>query len=263
MPVYFTAVRLSFRRYMTYRSATIAGAATNTCFGCIRAYILLALWHEKPQIGGYNAADAVTYVFLTQALISPIGVFLGTTEFGPRIRTGDIAVDLYRPCDFQAWWLATDTGRALAGLLLRTAPPVVFGVLLFPAALPVTVLPWLEFIPACALALVVSFSIRYLVALTAFWTLDERGTASMQLIVSMFFSGMILPLVVMPGWLGGLARVLPWSATLQVPINVLLGQQRGGLPEALAFQAAWAVALLAAGRAVTSAARRKTVVNGG
>lgn len=93
--------------------------------------------------------------------------------------------------------------------------------------------------------------------------MDERGTASLLLVVSMFFSGMIIPLVVMPGWLGTLANVLPWSGTLQVPINVLLGTDTGGFASAVAFQLVWAVGLVAVGRALTAAARRKTVVQGG
>jgi len=261
--VYLTAARLAFRRYLTYRSATVAGVFTNTCFGFIRAYILLAMWREKPQIGSYNAADAVTYVFLTQGLITPIGVFLGSTELGPRIRTGEVATDLYRPCDFQLWFLANDAGRALAGLLLRTIPPVVVGALAFPTSLPADPRPWLEFALCCSLALLISFALRYLISLSAFWLLDERGTASLLLVVSMFFSGMIIPLVAMPGWLGALARLLPWSATLQVPIDVLLGTDTQGLAHALAFQLLWATVLIALGRAVTVAARHKTVVQGG
>jgi ABC-2 type transport system permease protein len=261
--VYLTAARLSFRRYVTYRSATLAGAVTNTVFGFIRAYILLAMWKEKPNIGGYDAADAVTYVFLTQGLITPIGVFLGATELGSRIRTGDVATDLYRPCDFQGWWLATDAGRAGAGLLLRTVPPIVAGSLFFPLRLPAEPLRWAAFALCCTLALLISFALRYLVSLTAFWTMDERGTASMLLVVAMFFSGMIIPLVVLPGWLGALARVLPWSATLQVPIDVLLGKHHGAIAAALAFQAAWAAALLILGRAATGGARRRVVVQGG
>jgi ABC-2 type transport system permease protein len=261
--VYLTAARLSFRRYVTYRSATVAGVVTNTAFGFIRAYILLAMWREKPHIGGYDAADAVTYVFLTQGLITPIGVFLGATELGPRVRTGEIAIDLYRPCDFQGWWLATDVGRALSALLLRTLPPVVIGTLAFPTALPADPRRWTEFAVCCCLALLISFAIRYLVSLTAFWTLDERGGASLLLVVSMFFSGMIIPLVAMPGWLGATASALPWSGTLQVPIDVLLGTHASGFAGALEFQALWAFVLLAAGRAVTGAARRKTVVQGG
>jgi ABC-2 type transport system permease protein len=261
--VYLTAARLSFRRYITYRSATIAGLITNTCFGFIRAYILLAMWHEKPHIGSYDAADAVTYVFLTQGLITPVGIFLGSTELGARIRSGEVATDLYRPCDFQLWFLALDAGRAVAGLVLRTVPPVIVGALCFPTRLPTAPLPWLEFALCCALALLVSFAIRYVVSLTAFWTLDERGSASLLLVVSMFFSGMIIPLVTMPGWLGALARALPWSATLQVPIDVLLGTDTAGFAHALGFQLLWAVGLLALGRVVTAAARHKTVVQGG
>jgi ABC-2 type transport system permease protein len=261
--VYLTATRLSFRRYITYRSASAAGAVTNTAFGFFRAFILLAMWREKPHIGTYDAADAVTYVFLTQGLITPVGIFLGSTELGPRIRTGEVATDLYRPCDLQFWFLATDLGRALASLLLRTLPPVVVGTLALPTRLPVDPRRWAEFALCCGLALVVSFALRYLISLSAFWTLDERGMASLLLVVSMFFSGMIIPLVVMPGWLGTLARTLPWSATLQVPIDVLLGKNSTGFAGALAFQLAWAVALLALGRAGTAAARHKTVVQGG
>jgi ABC-2 type transport system permease protein len=261
--VYLTAARLSFRRSITYRTASIAGVVTNSAFGFIRAYILLAMWREKPHIGGYDAADAVTYVFLTQGLITPVGVFLGGTELGPRIRTGEVATDLYRPCDFQAWWLATDAGRALAALLLRAVPPVLIGALAFPMSLPARPLPWLEFSLSCCAALLISFSLRYLVSLSAFWTLDERGTASMLMVVSMFFSGMIMPLVAMPGWLGALARALPWSATLQVPIDVLLGRHSGGFAAALEFQLLWALVLFGLGRAMTGAARHKTVVQGG
>jgi ABC-2 type transport system permease protein len=261
--VYLTAARLSFRRYITYRSATFAGVITNTAFGFIRAYILLAMWHEKPQIGNYDAADAVTYVFLTQGLITPIGVFLGSTELGPRIRTGEVATDLYRPCDLQLWFLATDLGRAAAGLLLRTIPPVIIGTLAFPTRLPAAPLPWLRFSLSCILALLISFAIRYLISLTAFWTMDERGTASLLLVVAMFFSGMIIPLVAMPGWLGGLARALPWSGTLQVPIDTLLGTSTTSFADAVTFQFLWAAVLLALGRALTNAARHKTVVQGG
>lgn len=263
MRVYLTAARLSFHRYLTYRSATVAGLITNTCFGFIRAYILLAMFREKPHIGSYDAADAVTYVFLTQGLIAPLGIFLGSTELGTRIRTGEVATDLYRPCDFQFWFLAIDLGRAAAGLLLRTVPPIVVGALCFPTRLPATALPWLEFVPSCLLGLLISFALRYVVSLSAFWTMDERGTASLLLVVSMFFSGMIIPLVAMPGWLGALANVLPWSGTLQVPIDVLLGTYTAGFTNALAFQLLWAITLVAIGRAVTIAARHKTVVQGG
>jgi ABC-2 type transport system permease protein len=58
--------------------------------------------------------------------------------------------------------------------------------------------------------------------------------------------------------------VLPFVAMLQIPADIFIGELRGiDLAGALAFQAAWAAALLLAGRAVFAAGTRKLVVQGG
>jgi ABC-2 type transport system permease protein len=263
MRVYLTAARLSLRRTLAYGSSAAAGAVTNTAFGFIRAYVLVALWRQKPEIGGWDLADACTYSFLTQAMVAPMGVFMTGTELGPRIRNGDVAIDLYRPVDFQSWWLALDTGRAVGTALLRSVPPVIVGALAFPVALPLSPLRWLGFLLCCAIGFLVSFALRYLISLVAFWTMDERGMAAILFAVGFFCSGMILPLTIMPGPLGSVVQHTPWAAIIQMPASVLFGTQPGGLGYALGFGLAWALALLAAGRLLTGAARRKVVVQGG
>jgi ABC-2 type transport system permease protein len=270
--VYLEVALRGFRRHTTYRAATVAGAFTNTVFGFIRAYVLIALWQAQPAVespagpvlGGYDVTAAVTFCFLSQALVTPMGVFGDTLELPERIRTGDVVSDLYRPADFQAWWLAGDLGRALFALVFRGVPPMVAAALVFPLRLPDSALVWLAFGASVALAVVVSFGLRYLTALAAFWLLDDRGVNALAGIAAMFFSGLVLPLVLFPGWLGAVARVLPWAAMIQVPADVFLGQYTGtGIARALAFQAGWALVLLALGRLVTAAARQRVVVQGG
>ncbi|MEU9593904.1 ABC transporter permease [Streptomyces sp. NPDC048219] len=252
-----------FRRYATYRAATAAGVFTNTVFGLILVYTYLALWDEKPQLGGYDQAQAVTFVWLGQALLAALAIGGGgvEAELMERIRSGDIAVDLYRPADLQLWWLAADAGRALFQLLGRGVVPFVFGALFFPVALPGEVSRWLAFLVAVGLAMLVGFGLRYLVALSAFWLLDGTGVAQMAWIAGLFCSGMLLPLNVFPGALGEVVRALPWSSLLQAPADVLLGE--ADPLRTFAFQAGWAVALLAVGRLVQSAATRRVVVQGG
>lgn len=63
-----------FRRYATYRAATAAGVFTNTVFGLILVYTYLALWEENPQLGGYDQAQAVTFVWLGQALLAALAI---------------------------------------------------------------------------------------------------------------------------------------------------------------------------------------------
>ncbi|TDD60497.1 ABC transporter permease [Actinomadura darangshiensis] len=228
----------------------------------MRAYVLLALWDVRPSLGGYAAADAVTFCFITQALIGPVQIF-GGMELTERIRNGDVAIDLYRPVGLQGWWLADDLGRAAGSLVLRAGPPLLAGALVFPFRWPSP--PNLTaFAVALLLAAVVGFALRYLVAMGMFWLHDDRGLNAVTLVMSLFFSGMILPLVVFPGWLGGVARALPWSAQIQVPADVFLGRYSGaGVAGALAFQAGWAAVLLGAGGLMTRAARRRLVVHGG
>jgi ABC-2 type transport system permease protein len=57
---------------------------------------------------------------------------------------------------------------------------------------------------------------------------------------------------------------LPFASIAQIPLEFFLGKHHGG--EALgtlALQAAWAAALLAAGRLVLARATQKVVVQGG
>ncbi|RMB81234.1 ABC transporter permease [Streptomyces shenzhenensis] len=252
-----------FRRYATYRVATAAGVFTNTVFGLILVYTYLALWEERPHLGGYDQAQAVTYVWLGQALLSTLAIGGGGVEdeLMERIRTGDIAIDLYRPSDLQLWWLSADLGRALFQLLGRGMVPFGFGALFFPVALPADVITWAAFLGAVLLAMLVGFGIRFLVALSAFWLLDGTGVSQMAWLAGFFCSGMLLPLNVFPGTLGEVVRALPWSSLLQAPADVLLGQ--ADPLGTYAFQGAWALALLAAGRLVQSAAARRVVVQGG
>ncbi|NEA47807.1 ABC-2 family transporter protein [Streptomyces sp. SID10815] len=252
-----------FRRYATYRAATLAGVFTNTVFGLILVYTYLALWDERPHLGGYDSAQAVTFVWLGQAFLSTLALGGGGVEdeLMERIRTGDIAVDLYRPADLQLWWLSADLGRAVFQLAGRGVVPFLFGVLCFPAALPADPATWLAFAGTLPPAMLVSFGIRYLVALSAFWLLDGAGVVQMAWLAGFFCSGMLLPLNVFPGALGETVRALPWSSLLQAPADVLLGH--ADPLGTYAFQGAWAVALLAAGRLVQSLATRRVVVQGG
>jgi ABC-2 type transport system permease protein len=256
----------AFRRYATYRRATAAGVFTNSVFGFVIAYTYLALWQQRPHLGGYDLPQVLTYVWVSQGLLAATAVLGGgfENELTERIRTGDIAVDLYRPVDLQLWWLAQDLGRFCFQLLGRAVVPICVGALFFDLALPHDPLVWAAFLTAVLFAFLVGFAIRYIVALCAFWLLDGAGVAQVAGLASMFWSGMLLPLNVFPGLLGDLADALPWSSLIQLPADVLLGTYSGwGTLRVYAFQAGWAVVLLAFGRLLQSAAARRVVVQGG
>ena len=86
--LYVAIATRAFRRYSTYRAATLAGIFTNSVFGIIYSFAYLALWDANPHAGGYDAGDAVTYVWLGQALLMTVALWGGgtTDDLAERIR---------------------------------------------------------------------------------------------------------------------------------------------------------------------------------
>jgi len=266
LSLWFAVARGSFRRYSTYRAATLAGIFTNCVFGVIICYVYIAVWQQDPDAGGYDVVDAVTYVWLGQAMIMTVVVWSGgaTDELAARIKTGDVAIDLYRPVSLLTWYLASDLGRALYHLLTRGVAPTIVGALLFELRYPSGPLVWAQFAVSVTLAVTVSFGIRMLVSASAFWLLDDTGVKHLAAVGAMFLSGLAVPLVLFPGWTRDVVETLPWAAYLQVPADVWLGQRSGA--EAwlgLGFQVVWAVALLTVCAGVLARANHRIVVQGG
>jgi ABC-2 type transport system permease protein len=262
--VYLAAARANARRYAGYRAATAAGAFTNTVFGLIKAYVLLQVWRQQPHIGGYDATAAVTFVFVGQALIASMALFGGGLDLPERVRGGAIASDLARPVSFQGWWAAQDAGRAVTQMAFRGVPPMLVAALVFTLRVPTRPVTWVAFALAAACGWGVSFGLRYLTAMSAFWLADHRGADYLYMLTTTFFSGLAVPLVLIPGALGTAARMLPFAAMLQVPADVFLGVRHGRtVITGLAFSVTWLVILAAVGAVVTARARVRVVVHGG
>jgi ABC-2 type transport system permease protein len=261
--LYWEIARRGFGRYAAYPAATFAGIWTNTVFGFLQAYILLALYENRTDIGGYEPTDAVTYVWFAQAMLMTVWAF-AWWELALRIRSGDVATDLARPLDPLRYWLAYDLGRALYHFVFRGIPPFVVGMLAFDVRLPESPATWLWVGTSLVLAVVVSFGFRFLYNLAAFWLLDYRGVVVIAMTISLFFSGFIIPLPFFPDWLEAVARALPFAAMVQVPVDVFLEKTTGAeVVAALALQALWAAILLGLARLTLGSAIRRVVVQGG
>lgn len=262
----FTAITGSgFRRYATYRQATVAGAFTNTVFGFLKCYVLLAVASGATGLAaGYERAQLATFVWVGQGLLAVVGLW-GWTELADRIRTGDVASDLLRPIDPVVSYLATDLGRAAYAVLTRFVPPVLTGPLFFDVYLPTRWLTGPLFVLSMALAVVLCFGCRYLVNATAYWLHDVRGPMLLWALASGVLSGLYFPLRFLPDlvylllWL-----VTPFPSLLQIPLDVLVERDAWPVPVGLVgVQVVWVGLILAACRAVQRRAERRLVVQGG
>jgi ABC-2 type transport system permease protein len=261
----FTALVISgFRRYATYRQATVASAVTNTMFGFLRTYLLLAAAGAAGVAAGYTRPQLVSFVWFGQGLIGVVGLW-GWNDLADRIRSGEVVVDLVRPVHPVTAYLAADVGRAGHGMLTRLVFPVAVGALAFGIRLPTEPATYALLPVAVALAVLIAFSCRYLVNAVAYWLLDNRGAALIWSLVSGTLSGLAFPIRFLPGWLAGLIWYgTPLPSMLQTPLDIAVERVPPRAQLGLvALQAVWAAGLLATCATVQWRAERRLVIQGG
>lgn len=263
MRLYVEVARSSFRRYLAYRSATLAGLFTNSVFGVLLASVYIALYRDRDvgeRVAGFALTDLLTFVWISQALISVVSMW-GWWEIAHSIQTGDIVSDFMKPFNYYGYWLARDAGRAVAQVLMRGVPTMFIGALLFDMRLPEHSWSWLAFIASVGLAVAVSFGLRFVLNVLAFWLLDTTGINALAGAVVNLFSGLLLPLAFFPGWFETLANVLPFRSMVMSPVQAYLGQ--GNVATILLGQATWFAVLVLAGLGLLRVATRRVVVQGG
>jgi len=261
-----------FRRYATYRQATAASIFTNSVFGFLRCYILLAAAAGTASavsggygiVGGYDAAQLATYCWASQGLLGMVMLW-GWTELGDRIRTGDVVSDLMRPMHPVVSYLAVDLGRAAHASLTRFVVPIIVGAAFFDLYDPRRISTYPLFVLSALLGVVVCFGCRYLVNAAGFWMLDIRGIMLFWTFGTGALTGLAFPLHFLPsGLVTALWVLTPFPSILQAPLDVLVEHGSAGVQlEMIAGQAAWAAVLLGICGYVQRRAERRLVIQGG
>lgn len=254
-----------FRQQSTYLGAAAAGVFTNAVFGFVKMAILLATLAGAGGVaGGYTPELMVSYIFLSQGMLTAIGAFGGDGSLAERIRTGDIAVDFLRPVNVQFATLATVLGGAVYSLIPRALPLAAIGAATSmmawasePAAYPLAAVSVL-------LSIVLAQALLYCVQILGFWVVDTRGIQMFYVVAGTFLMGMFVPVGLFPGWLAKTAEVTPFGWILMPPCDILSGRidAAAGLA-AVGIQAGWTVGVLAVGALLTAAGRRRLEVQGG
>ncbi len=263
MRLWWEVARRGFRRYATYRGATFAGVFTNTVFGFIRAYVLVALFAVVPHIAGFEVSDVLTYTFVSQGMLMPLYLW-GWQEIAETVYSGQVATDLYRPFDYQFYWLAQDLGRATYHGILRGIPPFIIGGLFLTLRLPRDPRTWIFFVVSFYLAVTISFALRFMVNLSAFWLLDVRGVHGLAAAAWTLLSGFTIPLQFFPHAARRVIDFLPFRAMFELPLNIFLERVHGSAVIAtLLLQLFWVAVVIALGRLMVGAATRKLVLQGG
>ena len=232
-------------------------------------YIYVCLWRAlyigRTSVAGYDRRQLLTYIIVSQTLLTFQFTVRTVWSIEGKVRSGEVAIELMRPIDFQGMMLATAVGAGMHTLFFNMAPKFTLFALAGLVGPPASLAALGLSVFSAVLGFLVLFGINFLIGVSAFWLLEVRGLyAAVMWGMAWLLSGYFLPLEFYPRWLAALARALPFAAMVYTPASIYTGAAAGvAALTAILGQLAWVAALLGAGRLLFGRAYHRLVVQGG
>jgi ABC-2 type transport system permease protein len=268
---YFAAFRARFQLMLQYRAAALAGFATQLWWGGIRIMVFAAFYGANAAAAPISLADAVTYVWLGQALLA-LMPWLADPEIGHAVRTGGVGYDRLRPLDAYGYWYARTLGWMLARVLPRALLMLLAAGIVLPLAgleewawrPPSGLVAALLFMPALALMTMLAAAIVTLANIIVAATLNERGVNAVLAPTVIVLSGSLLPLNFYPESVQPLLHLQPFAGLVDIPFRIYFANLAGEAAlHSLALQAAWTLVLIGLGRVAMERVMRRLEMQGG
>jgi ABC-2 type transport system permease protein len=248
-----------FRNEFAYKIEPLTGFIGSFLTLAVFWLVWSAVYANGPAtIGGIDLPTMLTYVVVSTSLMAVAASWM---EFGieHEVRSGEITFLLLKPMSYPAYHLAEHIGHTTAHLLIRVIPLLVAGFIVLGIALPAQPL---AFLISAVLSFVVGFELLFLTGMWSFWTTGSIwGLSFARRTIDRLFSGSWIPLYFFPGWLAGIAQLLPFSAMYHIPLSIYIG--RIGAWQGIQTQLIWIAVLGVLLAFAWKRAEQRVVVHGG
>jgi len=267
MRPYFALFRIRLVNSIQYRAAALAGISTQFAWGFMLILSFMAFYESNPGAFPMTLQQTVSYIWMQQAFLYVFMLWMFDNSIFESIEGGEIAYDLVRPMDLYNRWFATTSANRIAGATLRCVPVLVVAFILpapFRMVLPGSVLQMGAFAVSMVLSMAVVVSFTMLIYVSAFYTINSRGTRLMVAVAGDFFAGGIIPIPFFPDTLRRVVEFSPFGAMQNFPLRIFSGHIYGAeMVRSLGLQVFWIVALVVLGRMFMQPALKRVVAQGG
>jgi ABC-2 type transport system permease protein len=253
---YLAVLSARFSLMLQYRTAAWAGVATQFWFGAIRVMILAAFYASSTGKAPLSLTQSVTYVWLGQAFLAMLP-WAADPDIATAANSGDVGYERLRPIDTYFLWFARALAWRIANTSLRAGPVFVLAAIGMPLLglhqwawqMPASTSAAVLFVVSIVLTALLSSAMTVIlnVVVTALKTVRA---ASLSMSLVNLFSGLVIPLALMPGWAQPFLFWQPFAGLADIPYRIYFGNLNGlHAIEGLAAQTLWIVLIVLGGRA--------------
>ncbi len=233
---YAVVARIHVQNAFNYRARVVSGLLFYTLF----IFVFFSLWqaiYQEGSVHGYTHGQVVWYLIVTELVVFGCRIPI-VGEINEDVKTGSMAYLLNRPVHYIAYQVAAAIGHVVVNLMFTGTLAVALG-LMFVG--PIPGFQWIG-LPLMLLSMLMGITLQFFclmaVGLTAF-RLEDNSAIYLIYQKLVFMLGMFLPVEFLPGWLQGIARVLPFSYVAWGPAKLFVDFSWGLFLQVAPMQLLW------------------------
>lgn len=262
---YYALFSANLQQTMAYRFGFFTSFLGEVVKICVMLAVWMAVYRQRSTIAGFDYPMMVTYLLVSQTVNNVYG-FKNDAErlISKRIMDGSIVFDLLRPVGFVNARLAENAGQTVLQAVFSGLTLLCFKLFLPELSGPASLVHCLLFAVSMFAGFFIMFSVSAISGLLAFWLMNNWGLRSAKAAIVNFFSGALVPIAMMPGWMQGVMEVLPFKNIVYVPTMIYMGQY--DIRETfmrIGMQIFWAAVMWLLAKVLCGLAIRRVSINGG
>ena len=260
---YSEYVRISFQKMLAYRVSYMIGVVTYVIHVSVYYFLYKALYHNHDVIHGYTLSEILTYISLGWISKSLYLNYIDR-EITDDVQSGQVAMDLIKPVDFQLMYFSRGLGHSLFRFALFTPPIVVVTGFMFSVSPPASGLHLITFFVATLFSILIYLGINYIIGLLSIFFLSIRGILYSKNLIIELLSGLLIPIDWFPDWFKFISKLLPFQMIAYNPLQIYLGRVDGHrMLLSLLSQLTWLAIIFICGRFVWRLCQRRILIQGG
>lgn len=263
MRKYLDYIIIGIKERVAYKSSIWAGFLSKAVYLYMQYCLWSALFMSQAKVPLAMTKEGTLRYVIVATIISSFMECDAILWINEQIHTGDIAVQLIRPINFNALVFAKHVGASVVRFLSCCLPLAIAAALFFRMPLVCA-----EQLPFAAASVLLSYAIQFLyslvIGLMAFWLIV---TWPLNMLMGAFYkllSGSWIPCAMFPDFLKTLNAFLPFRAMYEIPVTIITSPMDAKTIYAkLAVQIFWLLILFGLTKITWAVGTKKLVVQGG
>jgi len=264
---YLTFFSMRIRCGLQYRTAALAGIATQFCWGFMYIMLYRAFRESNPDAYPMTEAETACYIWLQQAFLQMFASWSMENDLIAQIKNGTVAYELCRPVALYPMWFCKCMATRVAKAALRFLPILCITAFLpsgWGMTLPHSPTAFLAFLCSMLLSAILMVAMMLPAHIAVFFLMNEGGIRSITANVIDFCSGSLIPLPLLPVWMQQMLSFTPFAYLQNTPYLIYSGYYpTEQVPRLLLIQLVWIAVLIPIGVIMMNRGLRRVVIQGG